>query len=94
MGGIQAALVVGLRILASRQVEWPIRLMATLSAVLLAAGVLRHYWDIWIHRTVRGISFVFIAIDAAGDLFSLTSLIFQPTLDTFGIAIYGCEFVL
>jgi hypothetical protein len=48
--------------------------MAVLSACLLAAGVLRHYWDIYIHRTVRGISFFFVGIDAAGDLFSLISV--------------------
>jgi hypothetical protein len=48
--------------------------MAILSASLLAAGVLRHYWDIYIHRTVRGISFFFVGIDAAGDLFSLISV--------------------
>lgn len=48
--------------------------MAALSACLLAAGVLRHYWDIYVHRTVRGISFLFVGIDAAGDLFSLVSV--------------------
>lgn len=48
--------------------------MAVLSACLLAAGVLRHYWDIYVHRTVRGISFFFVGIDAAGDLFSLVSV--------------------
>jgi hypothetical protein len=43
--------------------------MAILSTCLLAAGALRHYWDIYVHRTVRGISFFFVGIDAAGDLF-------------------------
>lgn len=53
-------------------------LTAVFAACLLAAGVLRHYWDIYMFRTVRGISFVFVAIDAAGDLFSLLSLGFSP----------------
>jgi len=48
--------------------------MAVLSAVLLALGVGWHYVDICRTRTVRGISFLFVAIDAAGDLFSLLSL--------------------
>jgi hypothetical protein len=48
--------------------------MAVLAAVLLALGVLRHYWDIYTHRTVRGISFIFVGIDAAGDFFSLISI--------------------
>jgi len=94
MGAIQAALIIGLRILKSQQVEWPLTLMAVLSAALLAAGVLRHYWDIWIHRTVRGISFIFVGIDAAGDLFSLVSIFFQPSLDVLGMVIYGTELAL
>ncbi len=52
--------------------------MAILAAVFLALGVLRHYWDIYTHRTVRGISFIFVGIDAAGDLFSLISVCIVP----------------
>lgn len=48
--------------------------MAVLSASFLCAGVLRHYWDIYKERTVRGISFIFVGIDAGGDLFSLISV--------------------
>lgn len=54
--------------------QWPVTLMGVLSTVLLSAGVLRHYWDIYVHRTVRGISFIFVGIDAAGDVFSLISV--------------------
>jgi hypothetical protein len=94
MGGIQAALIIALRIAKNREVEWPLTLMAVLSACLLAAGVLRHYWDIYMYRTVRGISFIFVAIDAAGDLFSLISVFFQATLDAKGMAIYATELAL
>ncbi|KAK5659157.1 hypothetical protein OQA88_1247 [Cercophora sp. LCS_1] len=95
MAGSQAALIIGLGILKNeKHVDWPMTLMAVLSAVLLAAGVLRHYWDIWKHRTVRGISFLFVGIDAAGDVFSLVSILFQPELDVLGIVIYATEFVL
>ncbi|KAF7558847.1 hypothetical protein G7046_g5314 [Stylonectria norvegica] len=94
MGGIQAGLIVALRISTARHIEWPMTVMAVLSAALLAAGVLRHYWDIWVHRTVRGISFIFVGIDAAGDVFSLVSLFFQPELDVRGVVIYATEFVL
>jgi len=48
--------------------------MAILSAVGLGLGVLRHYWDIYTHRSVRGISFIFVALDAAGDVTSLLSV--------------------
>lgn len=94
MGGIQAALIIALRIGRDRHTEWPIQLMAGLSAALLAAGVLMHYWDIYVHRTVRGISFLFVFIDAMGDLTSLISVFFQPTLDVPGIVIYGLELAL
>lgn len=94
MGGIQAALIIALRIAKDRHLQWPLTLMAILSAVLLAAGVLRHYWDVYVHRTVRGISFLFVGIDAAGDVFSLISVVFQPRLDILGLVIYGTEFIL
>lgn len=94
MGGIQASLVVALRIARSTHIEWPVTLMAILSAALLAAGVLCHYWDIYTHRTVRGISFIFVGIDAMGDLTSLISIVFQPKLDILGMVIYGTELVL
>ena len=74
--------------------RWPLIAMAILAAVLLAAGVLRHYWDIYTHRTVRGISFIFVGIDAMGDLTSLISVLFQPKLDVLGMVIYGTEFLL
>lgn len=73
-GGIEAGLIFALQAAKRRGLEWPLILMAVLSACLLAAGVLRHYWDIYVHRTVRGISFIFVGIDAAGDLFSLLSV--------------------
>ncbi|KAI6756242.1 hypothetical protein HG530_011978 [Fusarium avenaceum] len=94
MGGIQAGLIIALRVAKSHDLDWPLILMASLSAALLAAGVLTHYWDIWTHRTVRGISFLFVAIDAAGDVFSLASVFFQHELDILGIVIYATEFVL
>lgn len=74
LGGIEVGLVFALKEAKSHGLKWPLILMAILSACLLAAGVLRHYWDIYIHRTVRGISFFFVGIDAAGDLFSLVSI--------------------
>ncbi|KJZ76360.1 hypothetical protein HIM_04089 [Hirsutella minnesotensis 3608] len=93
MAACQAALIIGLGRV-KHELQWPLTLMAVLSAILLSAGVLRHYWDIWTHRTVRGISFLFVAIDAAGDLFSLVSILFQPKLDVLGLVVYGSELVL
>lgn len=94
MGGIECGLVYGLRAARDASVHWPITLMAVLSACLLCAGVLRHYWDIYKESTVRGISFIFVAIDALGDLTSLISLLFEPHLQVLGLVIYGSELVL
>ena len=94
MGGIEVALIFALKDAVKRHIMWPVTFMAVLAAVLLAAGVLRHYWDIYTHRTVRGISFIFVGIDAAGDLFSLISVFFQAELNILGMVIYGTELAL
>jgi hypothetical protein len=89
-GGIEAGLVFALKVSGpfsnykiiltgyqagtDKDIHWPLILMGVISTILLSAGVLRHYYDIYIHRTVRGISFIFVAIDAAGDVFSLVSI--------------------
>ena len=94
LGAVEAALILSVRKGVDNGATWPVTLMAVLAAALLAAGVLRHYWDIYIHRTVRGISFIFVGIDAAGDLFSLISVVFQTELDTLGMVIYATELTL
>ena len=58
-------------------------MMSVIAACLLGAGVLRHYWDIYLFHRVRGISFSFVAIDAAGDLFSLLSIGLLPSFARF-----------
>jgi len=94
MAGIEVGLIYALRHGESRGVSWPKTLMAVLAALFLALGVLRHYWDIYVHRTVRGISFIFCAIDALGDLTSLIAVLFQPGIDVLGMVIYGVELFL
>ena len=94
MGGLEIGLIFALKIAERDQVVWPATFLAVLAAVLLCAGVGRHYWDIWKMRTVRGISFLFVGIDAAGDLTSLISVFFQPKVDVMGMVIYGSELVL
>ncbi|KAF1942523.1 hypothetical protein EJ02DRAFT_511655 [Clathrospora elynae] len=94
MGGVQGGLIFAIRHAKEEGLHWPSILMAVASAVLLAAGVLRHYVDVYLHHTVRGISFIFVGIDALGDVFSLVSVVFQPKLDVLGMVIYGTELVL
>ena len=85
VAGTEVGLIFALRKGEQRGVEWPVTLMAVLAAVFLALGVLRHYWDIYQHRTVRGISFFFVGLDAMGDLTSILSVLFQSSLDVLGL---------
>jgi len=94
LAGIEVGGVFGLKKPVREGIEWPAILMASLSAAFLCAGVLRHYWDIYVFRTVRGISFIFVGLDAAGDLFSLLSLFFTTELNVLGIIIYSSELAL
>jgi uncharacterized protein with PQ loop repeat len=94
MAGLEVGLIFALRAGMMMGITWPVTLIAVLAALFLALGVLRHYLDIWQHRTVRGISFLFVGLDALGDLTSLISLVFEPELDVLGMVIYGVELVL
>ncbi|KAF3937377.1 hypothetical protein ABW19_dt0205664 [Dactylella cylindrospora] len=94
LGGIEVGLIFALKIPKRDGLQWPLTLMAVLSAIFLSLGVLRHYWDIYKHRTVRGISFLFVFIDALGDLTSLISIFFEKHLDVLGMVIYGSELIL
>lgn len=94
MGGLETGLIFALKRAQEDGVRWPVIFMAVLAAVLLCAGVARHYWDIWKMRTVRGISFLFVGIDALGDLTSLISVFFQPDMEILGMVIYGSELAL
>lgn len=94
LGGIEAGLVFALALARDRGQKWALTLMAVLAAILLAAGVLRHYFDMLRTRSDAGISLRFALLDASGDVVSLLSVAFQPSLSTLGMAIYGTELVI
>ncbi|PNS16237.1 hypothetical protein CAC42_6344 [Sphaceloma murrayae] len=94
LAALEFSLVLALRAGLSHQTTWPPKLMAVLAATLLALGVLRHYYDIYTHRTVRGISFLFCFLDALGDLTAILSIVFEKRVDVWGVVVYGTELVL
>ncbi|KAE8374394.1 PQ loop repeat-domain-containing protein [Aspergillus bertholletiae] len=94
LGGVEVGLVFALRVAYQRGHRWPSTLMAVLSAVFLAAGVLRHYVDMLRTRSDAGLSLKFALLDASGDVASILSVIFQPSLSILGLVIYGTEFVI
>jgi hypothetical protein len=77
LGDIEVALISSLRAAQKKDIEAPIMLMAVLSALLLALGVIKPYVDIYQHRIVLGISFIFVNTDKAGDLFSFFLAVFM-----------------
>lgn len=94
LGGIELGLVFALRVANERHQKWAATLMAVVAAVLLAGGVLRHYIDMWRTRSDAGLSLKFALLDASGDVASLVSVIFQPSLSVLGLVIYGSELVI
>lgn len=94
LGGIEAGLVFALRVANKRGHKWAATLMAIVAAILLAGGVLRHYVDMWKTRSDAGLSLKFALLDASGDVASLISVIFQPSLSVLGLVIYGSELVI
>lgn len=94
LGGVETGLVFALRVANERGQKWAATLMAVVAAVLLAGGVLRHYVDMWKTRSDAGLSLKFALLDASGDVASLISVIFQPSLSVLGLVIYGSELVI
>lgn len=102
--GIETAFVFGLRKAVDgrnqQEIEHhpAIMTMGVLAALLLCSGVAAHYVDIWRESTVRGISFLFVGLDALGDLTSLISVTLWwkagQSLDILGLVVYGSEFIL
>lgn len=94
MAAVEAALFFAVRVATHQEIHWPSTLMAVLAAVLLSLGVMEQYLAIWKNRSVEGISFLFCGIDALGDVTSIVSVAFEPSINGLAFAMYGAEFVL
>ena len=90
-GGVEAILILTLRPLYDRQVAWPIMIVGIIAAILLAAGLLPPYFELWKRSgRVVGINFLFLTIDWLGAFFSLMGVVAQNTFDALG----GCLFIV
>ncbi|KAG4300606.1 hypothetical protein PCANB_003092 [Pneumocystis canis] len=76
-----------------RGINWPIETIGIISSILVCIGLLPPYYDIYIHKAVRGISFIFLLIDIGGAVFSFLSLFFEPKFDVLA-AISYCSVVV
>ena len=90
-GGVEALLILTLRPLYDRQIAWPIMIVGIVAAILLAAGLLPPYFELWKRSgRVVGINFLFLTIDWLGAFFSLMGVVAQNTFDALG----GCLFIV
>lgn len=83
-GGLEVAFYVLCKLGEARGTSAAAKTMGIVGAVLIVAGLIPQYYEIWRLQEVRGISLVFLAIDCAGGVFSLLSLVFKSSFD--GIA--------
>ena len=90
-GGVEALLILTLKPLYDRQIAWPIMVVGVVAAILLAAGLLPPYFELWKRAgRVVGINFLFLTIDWLGAFFSLMGVVAQNTFDPLG----GCLFIV
>jgi hypothetical protein len=94
LGGVETGLVFALRVARRRGHDWAFTFMAVVAAALLAGGVLRHYVDMYRTRSDAGLSLRFAVLDASGDVASILSVVFQPSLSVLGLVIYGSELAI
>ncbi|CAA93547.1 PQ loop protein [Schizosaccharomyces pombe] len=92
-GGLQAMLILTIKLGIRRHVEWPVVFMGVLATVLVNIGFLPQYISIFRARAVTGISYLFLAIDSSGSLFSFLSLPFDRW-DVLAAVDYGLLFII
>ncbi|RJE19362.1 PQ loop repeat protein [Aspergillus sclerotialis] len=94
-GGLEALLILTLRIPYNKGVTWPDLLVGAVAAVLLAAGLIPPYFELWKRDgRVIGFNWVFLSIDTLGGLFSLFALAAQGSFDILGGIMYIIVVVL
>ncbi|KAK8073106.1 hypothetical protein PG996_006454 [Apiospora saccharicola] len=87
--GIEAALILTLRVIYERGNETPPIVVGIIASILLAAGLVPPYGEIWKRRgRVVGINWVFLSMDCSGAFFSLMALVAQNTFDILGGVLY------
>ncbi|OAA60562.1 Cystinosin/ERS1p repeat protein [Niveomyces insectorum RCEF 264] len=87
--GVEVALILGLRPIYSRGHEAPALAVGIVASILLAAGLLPPYGEIYKRRgRVVGINWVFLSMDWSGAFFSLMALVAQNTFDVLGGVLY------
>ena len=87
-GGMEAAFFFLCRLGEDRGTDAGTKTMGIAGAVLIVGGLVPQYYEIYRLREVKGISFVFLAVDCSGGVFSLLSLVFKSYFDGIAAANY------
>ncbi|CAO3646589.1 unnamed protein product [Cunninghamella blakesleeana] len=87
-GALQVGLVYAFRRAEADGNDRAIQFFGILPVVTILVGFLPQYWDIFVHRRVEGISFIFLFMDFFGSVFSTISLAFRPTIDALSLVNY------
>ncbi|KFY28687.1 hypothetical protein V493_02806 [Pseudogymnoascus sp. VKM F-4281 (FW-2241)] len=94
-GAAQAVLILTLRPLYNRGIDYPMIIVGVIASILVAVGLLPPYYEMWKrHGRVVGISLWFIFIDLLGAFFSLVALVAQHEFDILGGVLYIVVIVL
>jgi len=88
VGAMEVLLVFVSRPAYERGISAPVKLFGILSAITIAAGLLPQYWEIYKLGEVKGISYIFIAIDMLGGVLNDLSLAFSSSFDGLAAASY------
>ncbi|CAF9909867.1 MAG: hypothetical protein HETSPECPRED_009543 [Heterodermia speciosa] len=88
-GAVEALLILTLRDPYARGISWPMTAVGVIAAILLGAGILPPYFEIW-KRGGRciGINWYFLGLDWMGAFISLMALVAQNTFDYLGGVLY------
>ncbi|KAK4055847.1 hypothetical protein OIO90_003102 [Microbotryomycetes sp. JL221] len=74
-GGLETGLVFAARADGSNRAR---QAWGVLAAITIIGGLLPQYWEVYKFKAVVGISFVFLAVDLLGGVFSLLSITYAP----------------
>ncbi|RCK64459.1 hypothetical protein Cantr_00456 [Candida viswanathii] len=92
--GLEVGLILWLRPLYRRGIEWPMLIIGIIASVLLALGLIPPYFELAKRQgRVVGINFIFLGMDCTGALFSMLSIL-VGTMDVMSIVLYAIVMAL
>lgn len=90
VGGVEALLVLVSRPAYNRGISLPVQIFGILSVVVLSLGLFPQYWEIYVTKEVKGVSYTFLLIDMLGGILNILSLVFREEFDALAAASYTC----